>query len=398
MACYTMTLCDLVKMKYNLALNNYPIFDEKYREILNQKIIDHFYYYEIGAETPDRFNRYLSTKMQEIMPYYNKLYETETMKFDPLTTELYVMSELEKISGNSSTNLTSNNTKEDSGSDTRTIDGNNVLYGTVKDTGTETGATEYNTKKDFNNKENTTTTFDNQVSLSKDTTESNTGTTETETVNNLNTTVHTETSGSGTNDTHGSKSEAYSETPQTKVNATMTAKANGDIDVDISGQYLTTFKVDSTIQNDKTTTTQNSDSESANTGTVDTTNTLNTTTSTTGTDTTTKTGSDTLEKIGSSDETKTGTDTNTVTKNLETSTNNKETENTTDSIKYGKTENYIANQDTVTNKTEDNNKDIQMNGRRGTSPSALIIEYRQSIINIDMMIIDELYTLFMGVF
>jgi hypothetical protein len=59
---------------------NFPIFDETYRETLQQRIIDHYYFREIGVETPGRFLFHLRTKLNEIMPYYNKLYETTLME------------------------------------------------------------------------------------------------------------------------------------------------------------------------------------------------------------------------------------------------------------------------------------------------------------------------------
>lgn len=73
----------------NIGLSDYPIFDEQYREFLNAKIIDHYYYREIGLETVDMFIRQLRTKMAEIMPYYNKWYQAEDMMaaIDPLSTQ-----------------------------------------------------------------------------------------------------------------------------------------------------------------------------------------------------------------------------------------------------------------------------------------------------------------------
>lgn len=41
---------------------------------LEQKIIDHYYFRQIGQETPARFKRMFASKMREIMPYYNQLY------------------------------------------------------------------------------------------------------------------------------------------------------------------------------------------------------------------------------------------------------------------------------------------------------------------------------------
>ena len=61
----------------------YPIFDENYRETIETKIIRHFYFREIGQETPGRFKSRLYTKMNEIMPYFNQLYMSEKLAYDP---------------------------------------------------------------------------------------------------------------------------------------------------------------------------------------------------------------------------------------------------------------------------------------------------------------------------
>lgn len=66
-----------------LGLDSYPIFDEEYRKGLNDKIIDHFYFREIGFETAALFAWYMRRTMNEIMPYYNQLYESELIKIDP---------------------------------------------------------------------------------------------------------------------------------------------------------------------------------------------------------------------------------------------------------------------------------------------------------------------------
>lgn len=58
-----------------IGLDKYPIFDEEYRYPLNDKIIDHFYFREIGFETAAQFAWYLRRTMNEIMPKYNMLYE-----------------------------------------------------------------------------------------------------------------------------------------------------------------------------------------------------------------------------------------------------------------------------------------------------------------------------------
>lgn len=67
-----------------IGLDKYPIFDETYRSSLNDKIIDHFYFREIGFETAAQFRWYMRRTMNEIMPYYNQLYSSKDLITDPL--------------------------------------------------------------------------------------------------------------------------------------------------------------------------------------------------------------------------------------------------------------------------------------------------------------------------
>lgn len=83
MSKYTTELRYLIENHFDIGLKNYPIFDENYRELLNQKIINHYYFREIGMETAELFKRYLNTTMNEIMPYYNQLYKSELLEFNP---------------------------------------------------------------------------------------------------------------------------------------------------------------------------------------------------------------------------------------------------------------------------------------------------------------------------
>ena len=62
----------------------YPIFDPTYKGVLETKILKHFYTREIAHETVGLWKLRLDTKMNEIMPYYNKLYQSETLQFNPL--------------------------------------------------------------------------------------------------------------------------------------------------------------------------------------------------------------------------------------------------------------------------------------------------------------------------
>lgn len=62
----------------------YPIFDESYRAGLNQRILLHFYTREIGFETVGLWKLKLNQKLMEIMPYYNQLYESTRLEYNPL--------------------------------------------------------------------------------------------------------------------------------------------------------------------------------------------------------------------------------------------------------------------------------------------------------------------------
>lgn len=68
---------------------NFPIFDENYRNVLCAKILKYYYFYEIGTETKGRFLFELNETMNRIMPFYNKLYSAWLNEFNPLyTTDL----------------------------------------------------------------------------------------------------------------------------------------------------------------------------------------------------------------------------------------------------------------------------------------------------------------------
>lgn len=88
MSVYTIQLRNLIENDYELFDFDYPIFDEDYRKVLEQKIIDRYYFREIGFETPSQFKWYLRTRLNEIMPYYNQLYKSENIMnkegFNPL--------------------------------------------------------------------------------------------------------------------------------------------------------------------------------------------------------------------------------------------------------------------------------------------------------------------------
>lgn len=122
MSRYTIELRYLIEGNYDLGLKDYPIFDESYREQLNNKIIQHYYFREIGFETEALFKNRLNQKMNEIMPYYNQMYESSKLKIDPLSTidleEVFSRKSKTTGEGTSSTSGTGNNTSNFNSTDT----------------------------------------------------------------------------------------------------------------------------------------------------------------------------------------------------------------------------------------------------------------------------------------
>ncbi|WP_400224517.1 hypothetical protein [Methanobrevibacter smithii] len=82
MAKYTITIKTLIDNNFDFQMTNYPIFDENYRETLNNNILHHYYENEIGFETAPLFRFYLNQKLNEIMPYYNELYKVQKKLID----------------------------------------------------------------------------------------------------------------------------------------------------------------------------------------------------------------------------------------------------------------------------------------------------------------------------
>lgn len=88
---YTMLLKDIIedpdgKERLDKALSSYPMYEPvnktnysiiPTREQLNNKILNHYKYREIGFETPGRFIDELEISMNEIMPYYYQLFKSE---------------------------------------------------------------------------------------------------------------------------------------------------------------------------------------------------------------------------------------------------------------------------------------------------------------------------------
>lgn len=98
MAYYTIELSTLIRNGFDIGLKDYPIYDENHRDELNTKLINHYMFREIGQETATLFKFYLNRAMSEIMPYYNEMYKSALLEFDPLNG--YNFTETEEMSSN----------------------------------------------------------------------------------------------------------------------------------------------------------------------------------------------------------------------------------------------------------------------------------------------------------
>lgn len=112
---------------------NYPIYDESYRSILETKILKHFYTREIGLETVGLWKLKLNTKMNEIMPYYNQLYKSALLEFNPLWTDDYQTLHNRKIDGINENNQFSTSSENSSENTNGTITNDETALNSTKD-------------------------------------------------------------------------------------------------------------------------------------------------------------------------------------------------------------------------------------------------------------------------
>lgn len=117
---YNMTLQAVIDYGYDLGLDDYPIWDETERDGLNQLIVDHFRYREIGAETPALFIYYLNRTMREEMRALNVVFESMAT----LQTSLDLLNN-EEIWEEGQNQQDSRSDSRNSGSDTRTTSESN---------------------------------------------------------------------------------------------------------------------------------------------------------------------------------------------------------------------------------------------------------------------------------
>ena len=98
----------------------FPIYDNSYRLPFEKMILRHFYTREIGFETVGLWKLKLWDKLNLIMPYYNKLYESAVLEFNPLYDVDYTVNHIGQGSGSNTGAETVSEDKSRSGSDSNT--------------------------------------------------------------------------------------------------------------------------------------------------------------------------------------------------------------------------------------------------------------------------------------
>lgn len=117
--CYTNeTPCRITKLAENTRATifdfDYPLTDKINKEQFEINIINHFLMRRIGQETFTAFQLVLSNKLNEIMPYYNKLFEAldgwELLQDGDITER--TLKENGKATTNTETNIKTNTVNE----------------------------------------------------------------------------------------------------------------------------------------------------------------------------------------------------------------------------------------------------------------------------------------------
>lgn len=112
MSKYTITIKNLIDNDFDFQMTSYPIFDEEYRETLNNNILNYYYEDEIGFETAPLFRKYLNSTLNRIMPKYNIMYQAQK----DLASNLYNNINITEMTKTTNESTTSNDSNTSSNS------------------------------------------------------------------------------------------------------------------------------------------------------------------------------------------------------------------------------------------------------------------------------------------
>lgn len=129
----------LSKSWNKVVTSNFAIFDEAYREKLVSKVLKHYYLREIGAETVGVWMLWMNTKFEEIMPYYNQLYESAKLKFEPFYDVDYTRSSQRDVTETENGSYENKGQTQSDGSSTDTGKTGNTRTGKTTEVGSTGG-------------------------------------------------------------------------------------------------------------------------------------------------------------------------------------------------------------------------------------------------------------------
>lgn len=400
MAKYTMELRQLVKSGYNIFDDTWNTFIPEHKAELCDKIIRHYWFNEIGQETPDRFKHYLNEQLALIMPYYNQLYKSELEEIIPLFNLFIDENEnTDRVRANNLTKVNKSDTiniRQMAQSLQRLSDSEANQNRDLDTTGTKN----WEEHKVGNEKETENQTRDTDTTTDQDTTEKTVFSSTKDTVGKevFNETMSDTQDGTkdttGHSDTTTGSTRLYSDTPQ----ANITAQG-----MSINEQYLTNYTRESGTQ-----TVDSTGKETVH-------NQENKTTDHTKDNTETETTSSTTDVTGTLDKTENTDETIDKTRNkdwTEDTNGNEDTKGTEDeTIKDTETETVkqYENGSTQDNGSTTSAGDEKSDEKEGVkhskaqkgftvSQAELLIAWRKTFLNIDAEIIKLLGGNFIGVF
>lgn len=129
----------LSKSWNKVVTSNFAIFDEAYREKLVSKVLKHYYLREIGTETAGVWMLWMNTKFEEIMPYYNQLYESARLEFEPFYDVDYTRSSQRDVTETEHGSYENKGQTHSDGSSTDTGKTGNTRTGKTTEVGSTSG-------------------------------------------------------------------------------------------------------------------------------------------------------------------------------------------------------------------------------------------------------------------
>ena len=96
--------------------DDFVLYNPDHKRELCTKILKHYYFREIGAETYGLWRFMLNRKISEILPYYNDLYKSADLKYNPLET-INIAEDYTGTANSNKTDLGEGNSKADTRTD-----------------------------------------------------------------------------------------------------------------------------------------------------------------------------------------------------------------------------------------------------------------------------------------